>query len=164
MRCSSVGDGESRRVHYIKGPCFIVFYFHAPHTFFFIYFSFALTAYLALSRTLCLHFLYTIPSLQLCLKSIPPPHTQFFPHDLAHEPYLTTHLVMIRINISRTCTNVCTRLSHFSLQTPSTHSTRLSHFYLQTPSTHSTLPTPLAPPLPTHPACPNPPPLFHTQR
>lgn len=149
MRCSSVGDGESRRVHYIKGPCFIVFYFHAPHTFFFIYFSFALTAYLALSRTLVLHFLYTIPSLQLCLKSIPPPHTQFFPHDLAHEPYLTTHLVMIRINISRTCTNGCTRLSHFSLQTP---------------STHSTLPTPLAPPLPTHPACPNPPPLFHTQR
>lgn len=132
----------------------LFFIFTHPTLFLYIYFSFALTAYLALSRTLCLHFLYTIPSLQLCLKSIPPPppptHTQFFPHDLAHEPYLTTHLVMIRINISGTCTNGCTRL--------------FFHFSLQTPSTHSTLPTPLAPPLPTHPACPNPPPLFHTQR
>ena len=150
MRCSSVGDGESRRVHYIKGPCFIVFYFHASHTFFYIYFSFALTAYLALSRTLCLpFFIYNTIFTTLSQEYTPPPHTQFFPHDLAHEPYLTTHLVMIRINISGACTNGCTRLSHFSLQTP---------------STHSTLPTPPAPPLPTHPACPNPPPLFHTQR
>ncbi|OXG15803.1 hypothetical protein C361_05244, partial [Cryptococcus neoformans Tu259-1] len=47
--------------------------------------------YLALSRTLCLHFLYTIPSLQLCLKSIPPPPPRPHTHNFFRTTWRMNH-------------------------------------------------------------------------